>query len=332
MNRGSFTLRKRHALAAWVGVCALCAGARAGHADLLVLRDGRVVEGVAALEGDTWRVAGVQGVAEFPRADVERHVPGPSIDQQVSRALGELRADDHAGRLRVAAFLVEWGRVDEGHALAQAVLARDPEHGPAHTLLGHVRHGGRWMTPDEAKRASGLEQHGGQWFTPDEWRNLPPDKRLAVLGEETVLVQREAIAAIRRDVALLIGPNPEARREARERLTRRARDAGVPEGGLAEALAAADALVQRAQEVETAHAGALAAGAAGATGAPGRGRQRNWVLAEIRDDFARLKRPIDLFSTTLASTAAPVTIMLPEVRLVQIRTTTAIPVAPGLGL
>ena len=71
-----------------------------------------------------------------------------------------------------------------------------------------------------------------------------------------------------------------------------------------------------------------AAAAAMATGAGG-GSGRGVVMGEIRATMSRLKRPIEEFTTSLASGpfgSAPVTIQLPELEVVRVRTVAAIPV------
>ena len=142
------------------------------RADVLELADGRVIEGVAVRDGDVWRVASRFGVVELPAADVKNHVAGPSLDAQIEGALAKLEPDDTAGRATLAAWLRDVGRTDEAHQLSRAVLAIDPEDATAHEVLGHVRYQGRWMSPDDAQRARGLERHGERWYTPAEWQNV----------------------------------------------------------------------------------------------------------------------------------------------------------------
>ena len=50
-------------------------------------------------------------------------------------------------------------------------------------------------------------------------------------------------------------------------------------------------------------------------------------MGEIRATFSRLKRPITTFETSLASNigGAPVRIQLPELEVIKVRTTAAIP-------
>ena len=154
------------------------------RADVLELADGRVIEGVAVRDGDVWRVASRFGVVELPAADVKNHVAGPSLDAQIEGALAKLEPDDTAGRATLAAWLRDVGRTDEAHQLSRAVLAIDPEDATAHEVLGHVRYQGRWMSPDDAQRARGLERHGERWYTPAEWQNVDAAAREAAAREE----------------------------------------------------------------------------------------------------------------------------------------------------
>ena len=296
------------------------------RADVLELADGRVIEGVAVRDGDVWRVASRFGVVELPAADVKNHVAGPSLDAQIEGALAKLEPDDTAGRATLAAWLRDVGRTDEAHQLSRAVLAIDPEDATAHEVLGHVRYQGRWMSPDDAQRARGLERHGERWYTPAEWQNVDAAAREAAAREETARQLALRSDEVRRLVAQLVSADSTQRDAARVALRRLAQETGIPGERIDEALAAADELVRRAREVRT----AAAAGAATSIGSANRPGDGGWLTTEIRDDFTRLRRPIDSFATTLGSTFAPVTVSLPEMKHISIRTTVKVPVAPSL--
>ncbi|MGE0190571.1 MAG: type IV pilus biogenesis/stability protein PilW [Planctomycetota bacterium] len=300
-----------------------CVAAEA-RADVLELADGRIVEGVAVRDGDVWRVASRFGVVELPAVDVRKHIAGPSLDAQIEQALRRLEPDDTAGRATLAAWLRDVGRLDEAQQLSRAVLAIDPEDATAHEVLGHVRFRGQWMHPDEAQRARGLERHGDRWYTPEEWRNADAAAREAAAAQETARRLAARSHEVRRLVGQLVSADPVQREEARKALRTLAEETGVPRERIDEALAAADKLVQRAREVRAAAAAGTSAGGASRPGDGG------YLTTEIRDDFTVLRRPIDLFATTLGSSFAPVTVMLPEMMHVQIRTTVKVPVAPSL--
>ena len=286
------------------------------RADVLELQDGRFVEGVVVPEGEVFLVLSRFGVSEIPACDVVARTTGRAADLQVQEALGRLAPDDTANRMRLATWLGDLGRVDEAQAIAEEVLALDPEHAAAHGLLGHVRHQGRWVHPDEARRAEGLERHGDAWYTPDEWRNLGAAQRDAAeaLGER---LERERTAReVQRLLTLMTSPDRAVRRRARGRLERLAEETGSET--LAALLPRVDEYVQAVDEART--------------------RAAEWsdtvmtgeVMGDFRVTLAKLKRPIREFTTNLAAgpigANAPVTLQLPELEVIKVRTTGIIPV------
>ncbi len=281
-------------------------------ADVLKLKDGRVIEGVVEVRKSEVLVLSRFGTTSIPRDQVVEHLKGPSVDAQVKRHLAALAADDADGRMRLAAWLDEIGRTTEAHALARRVIEIDPEHSGAQKMLGYVRYRGRWMTPDAANRARGLEKHGDKWYTPDEWKLADPARKAAAKAEEAAARERR----IQRLTELLVSPDPALRARARKALRSMAKSKGISEERANDALKAAAEYVLKLDDART---------KAGASGAARRG----WMLAEVHDDFTKLKEPITRFATTLASSSVPVTIQLPEVQTVRVRTTVAVPV---LGL
>ena len=237
-------------------------------------------------------------------------------------AASKAKADDFAGRAALAKWLTEAGRVDEGAALAQGVIEADPENAVAHAALGHVRHRGSWMTPDEARTADGLVRHGETWYTPEEW---------ALVGQEakakTDEVDRAASAKrwnvrVNEAVRLMLAPDKRLRAEGEKRLLSVATESkSKPLETLAaqvkEYAASTDRMVALASE----------ASAGGGGGGGGIG-DHGLVMAECRIQLAKLKRPIQNFTTGLAGSAAgsSVTLQLPELEVIRIGTTVGIPV------
>ena len=156
--------RLRHACALALGLAGLVAATSGpARADVLELSDGRLVEGRVVKSGDELLVLSRFGVSSVAASDVVARHEGVSADAQVKSVLAKLAPDDFGNRVRVATWLKALGREDEARALAEEVLAADPEQADAHGLLGHVRFRGQWMHPDEARRAEGLERHGERW-------------------------------------------------------------------------------------------------------------------------------------------------------------------------
>jgi hypothetical protein len=301
-------------VASTLGLLAVsAAGAAPARADLLELTDGRVVEGAVELTPEGYRVRSRFGETVVPKAQVKAHTPGRTVDELVKERLAGLEADDAENRARLAAWLVELGRADEGRALAEAALEIDPENAAAHGVLGHERHGGRWTTHDEAMRAKGLECHDGRWYTPEEWKNLEEAPRKAALEADAKAEAKRRADDVNRLVRLLASPDPAVRARAKKRLEQIADESGNADlkaviGRVEQYVAAADELAR--------------AAASGATGS---------VLSELRVTMSKLKRPIQEFSTSLASNigGAPVRIQLPELEVVKVRTMVGLPATVG---
>lgn len=291
-----------------VALCVAWGAARAG-ADTLELVDGRVVEGEVELVEEGYRVRTRLGEATVPRAEVRVHRPGASIDSLLEERLARLAPDDAENRARLAQWLLGLGRVESARALAEAALEIDAENATAHAVLGHERHGGRWMTPAEAMRAKGLEEHDGRWTTPEEWRNLAAAERerLEAAGRQA---RAAALArAVNRDVQRMASADPSVRGPARERLLTLARETGNPD--LPRLVGQVEAWVKAADDYARARA-------AGATGS---------VLAECRIALSKLRRPIQTFETSLASggAGAPVRIQLPELEVINLKSMVGLP-------
>lgn len=292
----------------------LALGASPALADRLVLKDGRVVEGTVVKEKASYRVASRFGEAVVAETDVASWEKAPTLDAQWRERAAALRPDDHAGRAEVARWLKEHGITEEAAALAERVVREDPENAVAHEVLGHVRHRGAWMTPDEAKRADGLVEHGGEWYTPAEWERLGADARARADEAGARLAAQRVSARVNDAARLMLAPDPELRAEGARRLEAVSLEtkndafrALIPQ--LQAYAAATDRLV-------------AAAGGGGRDGAASAD-----VLAECRIQLAKLKRPIQTFQTTLASnlSGSPVRIQLPEVELIKVGTTVKLP-------
>ncbi len=177
LARNARTLGRAALAAAVLAFCAI--GARA---DVLVLKDGRRIEGTITAEGaDTVKIHTSYGDLEFPKGDVA------SIEK------GKTTAQDLADRKAAAKTAEDFYQVGvwangkklkaEAKHCMQKALELDPKHAGAHTFLGHVQYKGEWMTPDERDKrqaadqdaemlAAGLVKYDGRWVTPEEKGHL----------------------------------------------------------------------------------------------------------------------------------------------------------------
>ncbi|MCB9825392.1 MAG: hypothetical protein R3F05_17670 [Planctomycetota bacterium] len=308
--------RLRHACALALGLAGLVAATSGpARADVLELSDGRLVEGRVVKSGDELLVLSRFGVSSVAASDVVARHEGVSADAQVKSVLAKLAPDDFGNRVRVATWLKALGREDEARALAEEVLAADPEQADAHGLLGHVRFRGQWMHPDEARRAEGLERHGERWYTPEEWANVGAEERNAAALVDEREQRTKTVREAQRLMNLMTSPDRSVRQRARTRLERLAKESGNE---------TIEKLVPRMDEyvqaVDEAQARAAELGDSMMVGE---------VMSTFRVTLARLKRPIQQITTNLASgpfPSAPVTLQLPELEVIRVRTTGVIPV------
>jgi len=297
---------------------ALLLAAPPALADILELDDGRLIEGVVVQADDLYHVQSRFGPTSVPVARVKKHVKARAVDEQIREHVASLAPDDAENRALLARWLVDLGREEEGRAMATAVLDLDPESAIAHEVLGHVRHEGHWRTPDEAKRAEGLERHGDRWYTPQEWANQGKSVREQALEREKQLGKERLQDDVNRAVRLMLSPDPTLRKRGRAQLDGMAKE--FDNASLAELARNVDAYVRKLDEM--AAAAAMATGPSGVTG-------HGTVMGEIRATMSKLKRPIETFTTSLAGgpfAGAPVKIQLPELEVVRVRTVAAIPV------
>ena len=231
--------------------------------------------------------------------------------------LAKLGKDDTKNRALLAQWLKKIGRDAEATSLAQDVLARDPESAVAHQVLGHERFKGRWMTPEAAKKAQGLERHGDKWYTPNEWKNVSESDKKAAAAKEKELERQRLGRDVNRMLQLITSPDAAVRARAKSRLAKLAEE--LNSDPLRDLVKNIDEYVRQVEEVRT-QAAQIASGTA----------SMGHVMGEFRATVARLKRPIRNFTTNLASgpigANAPVTLQLPELEVIKVRTTGIIPV------
>ena len=284
----------------------------AARADTLELADGRVVEGRVTKDADSYRVVSRYGEATIAAKDVKSWTRAKPVDVEWRERLAALKPGDTAARAEIAKWLAEAGRADDAAATAQAVLAEDPDSAGAHAVLGHVRHGGTWMTPDEAKRADGLEEHGGQWYTPAEWALVDGAGKTKASEADRAFASRRVETLANQFIRLMLAPDKALRAEGKKRLLALAKETKTAE---------LERLVPKV-EAYAAAADRLAAAYDG-----GEGSEAASLLAECRIQMATLKRPIQTLATSLGSNlgGGPVIIQLPELEVIKVNTTVKFP-------
>jgi hypothetical protein len=165
--------------AKWIAIVALAASARA---DVVVLKDGRRVEGTVVSENaDKIQIDTRGGRLELARADVA------SIERSASK---ERELADRKAQAKTAEDFYQIGAWAEKQKLTQdakkcmlRAIELDPAHAGAHAWLGHVQYKDEWMTPaerdarmakdlEEEMRARGLVRFEDRWVSPEDREHL----------------------------------------------------------------------------------------------------------------------------------------------------------------
>ncbi|MDA1194578.1 MAG: hypothetical protein O2894_05280 [Planctomycetota bacterium] len=308
-----------------LAVCAALAVlvAAPAQADTLELTDGRLVEGLIIPDKHPEHGEGVYVVSRFgptfvPKADIKARREAQPVDAQIRAYLGQLKDGDIKNRVRLASWMLDLGREEEGRELLSQILDWDPECPAAHKLLGHERYRGQWVTHDEAQTARGLEKHGDSWYTPTEWQNVADaDKRQAAEAEKAAAARAREFE-VNQAVRLALSPDPAVRSRGQARLEALAKEYDSEKvrtliAGVDEYLVTLDELRRKA---------AAMSGPVGVTSG-------GMVMGEIRATLSKLKRPIPVFQTNLAAgpigANAPVSIQLPELEVIRVMSTMAVP-------
>jgi len=173
-------------------------------------------------------------------------------------------------------------------------LARYPDQADARKRLGFLRYEDRWLTQDEYYAARGFVKVGGEWISADEARRRDVARKDAEALKKHVRTIRDSIAKM-------------------SSMKRKTRNEGKLE------------LQKYADEREDLKLGAFASDVEQFYNAQWRAIREELVLVQVSTTNATLKRPIPTFTTSLGAFSTPVTIQLPELSVVSVKTTVLVP-------
>ena len=146
-------------------------------ADTVCFVDGGSQEGRVIYESnaEVWiEVATANGkaVVKVPRSSVAKIVKGETLSDKIEAMYKDKEAAMDPGKAIDWFKLGEW--CEQHGILAQKArnaferaISVDPDYGPAHQKLGHVKYEGVWMTYDEMMLARGYVKYRGEWVTVD---------------------------------------------------------------------------------------------------------------------------------------------------------------------
>lgn len=143
------------------------------RADVVVLKDGRQIEGVVTDEGESLVVIRRLGAVRVAREDVLRVEVRETPEQELARRTLALQPGDHAAALDLGRFCVAQGFSEEARALAAHVQREAPGFdGLAALWLALDFHlvEGAWVAPEVYYPANGWERLNGRWAPPEEVR------------------------------------------------------------------------------------------------------------------------------------------------------------------
>lgn len=160
----------------------LALAALVAHADVIVMKDGRRIEGrVVSETAATLEVATSLGTLVLQRADVVSIERGKTRRQEYDERRAAAKSADELHELGTWAEKQNMRR--EARECMQRAVELDPQHAAAHRWLGNVEYRGEWMKPEERERRmradreremaeQGLVQHEGRWVTQEEREKL----------------------------------------------------------------------------------------------------------------------------------------------------------------
>ncbi len=277
--------------ASFVAVCVLAGGALA---DEVLLVNGGKLSGKARREGDEVVVTTPHGESRLKSADVKSITPGRTVWDDYADKAKALDAKDAAAEVALGDWCRENGLGGESRKHWKAALALDPDQEDARARLGFIRYDERWLTSDEYYRARGFVKIGDEWVPSDEARRRDAAKKESETLKKHVKTIRDSLARM-------------------QSMKRKTRLAGKLE------------LQAYAESIGDTRLGGFATDVAAFYNAQWAEIRRALVLVEVRATLSTLKRPIPTFTTSLGANTTPVTIQLPELSVVSVKTTALVP-------
>lgn len=130
--------------------------ATTSRADVVILHDGRRIEGEVRLEGDQYVIKSRFGTTvRVSKYEVREILKTGSSRKAYEKKLKALKRSRDRNKpeawLKLASFAADNNLPRQAREAYRKVVALDPDHKRARRALGYVRHGGAWVTRDEAK-------------------------------------------------------------------------------------------------------------------------------------------------------------------------------------
>jgi len=284
----------------------LCAASAA--ADDVILDNGRVLSGKVVDEGKRYTVVDRDRKFAVPKATVVKLISKPSFMDHYEARLKQLPFDDAEAIFEFGRWLAKNEWPSRASRAYEEVLELDPDHRGARRALGYKLFEGEWVGPDELNRRQGLVKFDGRWYTKHDLEQLKKEIESNEQLRLAVEHRRRENKKINRIVNRFATFDKENRQKAYDELYGYAESLNSPE--LRKFADDTKAFFDERVRVLCA---------------------QMMARTEIQATRTKLKRPIENFVTNLGAAIAqisaqnPVTIQLPEIEIVEIKSTVDIP-------
>jgi hypothetical protein len=270
------------------------ASASVAAADEVLLENGGKLVGRATRAGDDVIVKTPTGEFRVPATQVKSITPGRTVWDEYDEKLKAADEKDAKAQLELGDWCKGKGLTTEGRRHWKKAIEIDPDQAGARARLGYIRYEDRWLTSDEYYRVRGFVKVGGEWVPEDEARRRDAAKIQKAAFEKHVKTIRAALTKL-------------------SSMKRKTRAEGKFE------------LQQYAESIGDTALGSFASDVAQYMNSYWRSYREALALVEVRATQATLKRPIPTLTTSLGAFTTPVTIQLPEVSVVSVKTTVLVP-------
>jgi hypothetical protein len=268
--------------------------AASSSADEVALTNGGKLVGKATRDGDDVVVTTPHGEMRLKAADVAAITVGRTAWDDYADKLKATDEKDAAAQVALGDWCKERALSTETQRHWKKALELDPDQPDARKRLGFVRYEERWLTVEDYYKARGFVKVGADWVPRDELRR-----------RDAARAEREAFAQHEKTIKGCVSKMSSMKRKNRA--------------------AAKVALQNYAESIGDLRLGEFATQVADYYNASWRQVRESLVLVEVRATMSRLKRPIPTLSTSLGAFTTPVTIQLPELSVVSVKTTALVP-------
>ena len=150
----------KRAVAAWMILVGVFVAPAVG--DRVVLKDGRVLEGIVTESADKIVIEMPYGTISVAASEVERIERAPSPMELFEDRQAKVDGTDPDELAALAEWALEKGLTKQANQCLQAALDLDADHAPSRRLLGYVRADGKWLRAGQALQLAEARLEAGR--------------------------------------------------------------------------------------------------------------------------------------------------------------------------